>query len=60
MCGIFEADVLLHVLIPHVPLTLHMGLLRYGLFEAKVTSEEPTVDDRIQSNCVFSNTDIQD
>ena len=36
MCGIFEADVLPHVLSPHVPLTLHMGLLRYSLFEAKM------------------------
>ncbi len=34
MCGIFEADVLLHIPIPHVPLTLHMGLLRCSLFEA--------------------------
>ncbi len=34
MCGIFEADILHQVLKPHVPLTLHMGLLRCSLFEA--------------------------
>ena len=46
MCGIFEADVFASCLNPHVPLTLHMGLLKYGLFEGK--SEEPTVGGRIQ------------
>ncbi len=34
MCGIFEADFSSCILIPHVPLMLHMGLLRCSLFEA--------------------------
>ncbi len=37
MCGIFEADIHATCTRPHVPLTLHMGLLRCGLFEAKMT-----------------------
>ncbi len=36
MCGIFEADVSTAYIYPNVPLTLHMGLLRCGLFEAKM------------------------
>ncbi len=36
MCGIFEADFSTAYIYPHVPLTLHMGLLRCGLFEAKM------------------------
>ncbi len=40
MCGIFEADVSAIHTQPHVPLTLHMGLLRCGLFEAKTDGRE--------------------
>ncbi len=35
MCGIFEADVYTIHQQPHVTLSLHAGLLRCGLFEAK-------------------------
>ncbi len=34
LCGIFEAGISAVIHHPHVPLTLHMGLLRCGLFEA--------------------------
>ncbi len=34
LCGVFEAGIGAAIHHPHVPLTLHMGLLRCGLFEA--------------------------